>query len=142
MAEQNFGWWIRRIEATLKLVDMVRIDHFRGFDAYWEIPATEPTAIILRWVSAPGFSFFTVLRQALGDDLPIVAEDLGVVTPGVVALRDSFDLPGMKILQFAWGGRAGKNDFLPHNHIPNCVVYSGTHDNNTTIGWWNNPAEV
>ncbi len=142
MAAQNFNWWVQRIAATLRLVDIVRIDHFRGFEAYWEIPASEPTAVRGRWVPAPGFTFFTALKQALGDDLPIIAEDLGVITPGVRALRDDFHLPGMKVLQFAWGGRAGENSFLPHNHVPNCIVYTGTHDNNTTIGWWNNPEEV
>ncbi len=142
MAQQNFGWWIQRVAATLQTVDIVRIDHFRGFEAYWEIPATEPTAVIGRWVYAPGFQFFTVLRETLGGNLPIIAEDLGVITPGVRALRDDFGLPGMKVLQFAWGGRGGENSFLPHNHVPNCVVYSGTHDNNTTVGWWRNPEEV
>ena len=142
MQEQNFNWWIRRIGAALKVVDMLRIDHFRGFDAYWEIPATEPTAIVGRWASAPGFNFFTMLRDTLGGDLPIIAEDLGVITPPVRALRDSFGLPGMKVLQFAWGGRGGENSFQPHNHTQNCVVYTGTHDNNTTVGWYNSPEEV
>src|SRR5690606_24124841 len=99
----------QRIDATLKMVDIVRVDHFRGFEAYWEIPASEPTAIIGRWVPAPGFQFFTVLRETLGGNLPIIAEDLGVITAGVRALRDTFELPGMKVLQFAWGGRAGEN---------------------------------
>ncbi|MFO7320444.1 MAG: 4-alpha-glucanotransferase [Chloroflexota bacterium] len=142
MAGQNYNWWVRRVAETLKTVDIVRIDHFRGFEAYWEIPASEPTAVIGRWVPAPGFNFFTVLQETLGGDLPIIAEDLGVITKSVRALRDHFGLPGMKVLQFAWGGRGGENSFLPHNHVPNCVVYTGTHDNNTTLGWWNNPAEV
>lgn len=142
MQQQDFNWWIRRIESALKVVDMLRVDHFRGFDAYWEIPATEPTAVVGRWVSAPGFNFFTALRETLGGDLPIIAEDLGVITPSVRALRDGFGLPGMKVLQFAWGGRGGENSFLPHNHVQNCVVYTGTHDNNTTVGWWNSPEEV
>lgn len=142
MAGQNYHWWIRRVAQTLKLVDIVRIDHFRGFEAYWEIPATEETAINGRWVPAPGFSFFAALREALGSDLPIIAEDLGVITPGVQALRDDFGLPGMKVLQFAWGGRGGVNAFLPHHHAQNSVVYTGTHDNNTTIGWWYDDGEV
>jgi 4-alpha-glucanotransferase len=135
MAEDDFSWWISRIRASLALVDMVRIDHFRGFEAYWEVPASEATAVKGRWVPGPGMDFFDVVRNALGN-LPIIAEDLGLITPGVVALRDGLGLPGMKILQFAFGGSGGENSFLPHNHIPNCVVYTGTHDNNTTVGWW------
>lgn len=135
MAEDGYSWWIQRIKTVLALVDIVRIDHFRGFEAYWEVPATEPTAIKGQWVPGPGFSFFNVIRERLGN-LPIIAEDLGVITPGVVALRDGMGLPGMKILQFAFGGAAGENAFLPHNYTQNCVVYTGTHDNNTTVGWW------
>ena len=136
MAEDDYSWWIQRIKTVLALVDIVRIDHFRGFEAYWEVPASEPTAIKGRWVPGPGFSFFNVIREKLGV-LPIIAEDLGLITPGVVALRDGMGLPGMKILQFAFGGAGGENSFLPHNYPSNCVVYTGTHDNNTTIGWWN-----
>ncbi len=135
MAEDGYNWWINRIKAVLSLVDIVRIDHFRGFEAYWEVPASEPTAIKGQWVPGPGMDFFTVIQEKLGR-LPIIAEDLGLITPGVVALRDGFNLPGMKILQFAFGGAAAENSFLPHNYTPNCVVYSGTHDNNTTVGWW------
>lgn len=142
MARQNFHWWVRRVAETLKMVDIARIDHFRGFEAYWEIPAGEPTAVVGRWVPAPGFNFFNVLQETLGGDLPIIAEDLGVITKSVRALRDHFGLPGMRVLQFAWGGRGGENSFLPHNHVHNCIVYTGTHDNNTTVGWWNNPEEV
>jgi 4-alpha-glucanotransferase len=136
MAEDGYSWWISRIRATLSLVDIVRIDHFRGFEAYWEVPASEPTAIKGRWVPGPGMDFFNVVREQLGGNLPIIAEDLGLITPGVEALRDGLGLPGMKILQFAFGGSGGENRFLPHHYIPNCVVYSGTHDNNTTVGWW------
>lgn len=134
--EQGYTWWARRLEMVLTQVDMVRIDHFRGFEAYWEIPASEPTAVKGRWVKGPGPDFFQAMREALGD-LPIVAEDLGVITPEVEALRDRFDFPGMKILQFAFGGERN-SDFLPHNFTPNSVVYTGTHDNETTWGWyWN-----
>jgi 4-alpha-glucanotransferase len=133
MRADGYRWWIRRVRASLALVDIVRIDHFRGFEAYWEIPASEETAINGQWVPGPGEDFFSAVRQALGE-LPIIAEDLGVITEGVEKLRDDFGLPGMKVLQFAWGDP--KNPFLPHNHTPNCVVYSGTHDNNTTVGWW------
>ncbi len=136
MAENDYSWWISRIKATLSLVDLVRIDHFRGFEAYWEVPATEATAVKGQWVPGPKFDFFNVVVQRVSD-LPIIAEDLGLITPGVIELRDSLGLPGMKILQFAFGGSGGENTFLPHNFVPNCVVYTGTHDNNTTVGWWN-----
>ncbi|MCA9902670.1 MAG: 4-alpha-glucanotransferase, partial [Anaerolineae bacterium] len=101
-----------------------------------EIPASEPTAVRGQWVPAPGMKLFETVLDRLGD-LPIIAEDLGVITPGVEALRDQFGLPGMKVLQFAWGDFSGVNVFLPHNYTPNCIVYTGTHDNNTTVGWWN-----
>lgn len=142
LKEQQYEWWIRRVGATLKLVDILRVDHFRGFEAYWEVPRNdEQSAKGGRWVPGPGRDFFTTLRAALGD-LPIIAEDLGVITPEVVELREEFGLPGMKVLQFAWGGRGGENSFLPHNHVPNSFVYTGTHDNNTTVGWWYDPEEV
>jgi 4-alpha-glucanotransferase len=133
MKAGGYEWWIARFKATLSMVDLVRIDHFRGFDAYWEIPASEPTAVNGKWVSGPGIDFFHALNSALGE-LPIIAEDLGEITKEVVELRDALGLPGMKILQFAWSNP--ENAFLPHNHPVNCVVYSGTHDNNTTLGWW------
>jgi 4-alpha-glucanotransferase len=139
MAKDDYAWWINRLRQTLATVDMVRIDHFRGFEAYWEIPATEATAVIGRWVKAPGQDFFRSVKRQLGD-LPIIAEDLGVITPEVEALRDDFGLPGMKVLQFAWGDFTGAEPFLPHNHVPNCVVYSGTHDNNTSVGWFQEEA--
>jgi 4-alpha-glucanotransferase len=135
MAKDGYSWWIRRIKATLATVDLVRIDHFRGFESYWEVPASEPTAIKGQWVPGPGKHFFDVVQAQLGY-LPIIAEDLGVITPEVEALRDGFNLPGMKVLQFAWGDFTGKEPFLPHNHVQNCVVYSGTHDNNTSVGWF------
>ena len=140
MAGQGYRWWIERIRATLDMVDIIRIDHFRGFEAYWEIPANEKTAINGRWVKAPGQELFQTIEKALGE-LPILAEDLGVITPEVEALRDQFNFPGMKILQFAFdskeaGGLNATNAFLPHNHTPNSVVYTGTHDNDTTRGWY------
>ena len=135
MQVEGYQWWIQRIRALLKLVDYIRIDHFRGFEAYWEIPAGEATAVKGSWVAGPGAAFFEAIRAALGE-LPIMAEDLGVITPGVEKLRDDFGFPGMKVLQFAWSDPA--NPFLPHNHPVNCIVYTGTHDNNTTRGWWEN----
>lgn len=135
MKARGYTWWIARFRAILSLVDYIRIDHFRGFDAYWEIPAEEPTAVKGRWVAGPGADLFETVEKELGH-LPIIAEDLGVITQSVEALRDHFNLPGMKVLQFAWSDP--KNMFLPHNHGENAVVYSGTHDNNTTIGWWMN----
>jgi len=131
----GYGWWLERIRSQMEMFDLVRIDHFRGFEAYWEIDASEETAINGRWVSGPGESFFEVLKQVFGD-LPLVAEDLGVITSEVTALRKQFDMPGMKILQFAFDG-SPDNPYLPHNHEELCVVYTGTHDNNTTLGWYN-----
>lgn len=141
MAKDNYTWWASRLRQLFTQVDMVRIDHFRGFAGYWEIPATEPTAVIGRWVPGPGIPFFQSIQDQLGQ-LPIIAEDLGVITPEVEELRDTFDFPGMKILQFGFGGEQN-SDFLPHNFTPNCVVYTGTHDNETTVGWYLNasPAE-
>ena len=138
MRADGYRWWIERVRALLQRVDFIRIDHFRGFEAYWEIPASEKTAIKGRWVAGPGKDFFAAIQAALGS-LPIIAEDLGVITPEVEALRDAFDLPGMKVLQFAWSDP--RNPFLPHNHPVNCIVYTGTHDNNTTRGWWENEVD-
>ncbi len=134
MAENGFSWWLARFRWNLQLFDLVRVDHFRGFAACWAIPADEPTAINGEWLPAAGFQLFTALRNELGK-LPIVAEDLGVITAEVEELRDQFELPGMKILQFAFDS-GPTNPYLPHNHLPNSVVYTGTHDNNTTLGWW------
>jgi len=138
MKKNKYAWWIERFKAAFSLVDYVRIDHFRGFEAYWEIQASEETAINGEWIPGPGHDFFQVVKDALGE-LPIIAEDLGVVTEGVEALRDDFNLPGMKVLQFAWSDPT--NPYLPHNYVENCVVYTGTHDNNTTIGWFLDDAE-
>ena len=134
MAERGFGWWIDRFRSTLDFFDIVRVDHFRGFEACWEIPAAEPTAVKGRWVEGPGQPLFDALAAALGD-LPVIAEDLGVITPEVEALREANGLPGMKVLQFAFAGDAG-DPYLPHNYPRNCVAYTGTHDNDTTAGWY------
>ena len=138
--EQGYAWWIERVRHTLTMLDVLRIDHFRGFEAYWEIPATEPTAVKGRWVKGPGVALFHALRQAL-PALPIVAEDLGVITAEVEAIRDEMGFPGMKVLQFAWAGDNANAD-LPHNHVPNSVVYTGTHDNDTTVGWYTQAGEI
>lgn len=134
LAEDDYGWWVARVRNDLSLYDMVRIDHFRGFEAYWEIPAHERTAVRGRWVKGPGEGLFHALRRQIGD-LPIVAEDLGIITREVEMLRDGLALPGMKVLQFAFDG-GPENAYLPHNHCRNAVVYSGTHDNDTTRGWF------
>ncbi|HEY6837693.1 MAG TPA: 4-alpha-glucanotransferase [Geobacteraceae bacterium] len=134
MAARGFSWWVERMRGDLGLYDMVRIDHFRGFEAYWEVPAGEKTAIHGRWLQGPGDDLFNALRGALGD-IPFIAEDLGVITPEVEALRDRFGFPGMKILQFAFGS-GPENPYLPHNFRRHCVVYTGTHDNDTTAGWF------
>jgi len=138
MEFDGFRWWIDRVRHTLKTVDIIRIDHFRGFAASWEVPGGDKTAERGEWVNVPGKSLFTKLLETLGD-LPILAEDLGVITPDVIELRDSFGFPGMRILQFAFGGDAKSID-LPHNYIKNCVVYTGTHDNDTTVGWFKSSA--
>ncbi|OIP72326.1 MAG: 4-alpha-glucanotransferase [Oscillatoriales cyanobacterium CG2_30_40_61] len=130
----KFAWWIERFKATLEYADYVRIDHFRAFEAYWRVPGSEKNAINGEWIKAPGYEFFDTLKQQLGD-LPVLAEDLGIITPEVEQLRDHYHFPGMKILQFAFGGDAN-SVYLPHNYISNCLVYTGTHDNDTTIGWW------
>ena len=136
LAETDFAWWIQRFKATLQYVDIVRIDHFRGFDAFWGVVEGEKTAINGEWVDAPGRAFLTTLKENLGENLPIVAEDLGVITPGVEALRDDFGFPGMKILHFAFDSDRA-NSFLPFNYTNrNAVVYTGTHDNDTTVGWF------
>jgi 4-alpha-glucanotransferase len=124
---------VARLRATLAMVDLVRLDHFRGFEAYWEIPAGRPTAEVGRWVKAPGADFLQTARNALGG-LPLIAEDLGLITPEVEELRDRFALPGMRILQFAFSDP--QNPYLPHNFAPRTVVYTGTHDNDTTVGWF------
>jgi 4-alpha-glucanotransferase len=160
LRKTGYGWWIARLRATLRQVDLVRLDHFRGFEAYWEVPAGMPTAELGKWVKAPGADFFATLRRELEADrgrglesrlqaaeavsprgrsdpgqLPLIAEDLGVITPEVEALRLQFNLPGMSILQFGFGG-ASEDRFLPHNYEHHTFVYTGTHDNDTIRGWF------
>ena len=130
----GYAWWLDRIRTVLNLVDFIRLDHFRGFAGYWEVPGNAKTAVKGKWKKGPGKDFFFVVKKALGD-LPIIAEDLGVITPDVVAIREGFNLPGMKILQFAFDGEPD-NPFLPHNYVTNCVAYTGTHDNDTVLGWY------
>lgn len=134
MQADGYQWWIARVQRQLSLADVLRIDHFRGFVAYWEIPATESTAVNGRWVLGPDYALFSAIGQALGK-LPIIAEDLGVITPEVVALRQRAGFPGMRVLEFAFGDDA-TNGFLPHNFERDTVVYTGTHDNDTAQGWW------
>jgi 4-alpha-glucanotransferase len=138
--ETGYDWWISRLRAALSLIDSVRIDHFRGFAAHWEIPAGEQTARTGKWVPGPGRRLFDAAARALGD-LPIVAEDLGVITPDVEALRDSLGFPGMVVLQFGFCPEP-RSTFLPYNHRRKSVVYTGTHDNNTTLGWYQDDAST
>ncbi|HEY0384725.1 MAG TPA: 4-alpha-glucanotransferase [Pyrinomonadaceae bacterium] len=138
MRADGFQWWLKRVRATLEIYDIVRIDHFRGFAASWEVPGADRTAERGRWVQVPGRELFAAIKSALGD-LPIIAEDLGVITPDVEALRDDFGFPGMRILQFGFGGDSLNLD-LPHNYIRNIVVYTGTHDNDTIAGWFESEA--
>jgi 4-alpha-glucanotransferase len=144
LKQTGFAWWIQRIKAILQQVDVVRIDHFRAFESYWEIPASSPTAVNGRWVPAPGYEFFDALRHELGE-LPIVVEDLGFITDEVRRLRDHFHFPGMMVLQFAFssldGGLDASNPYLPHNHRHQAIVYTGTHDNDTTLSWFHNLPE-
>lgn len=135
---RGYDWWVRRMSWALKSCDILRLDHFRGFESYWEIPASEPTAVKGRWVSGPKDDLFQVLHARLGD-LPFIAEDLGLITAEVHALRERLGIPGMKVLQFGFGD-PGAHIYLPHKFEPNCVVYTGTHDNDTTAGWWKSSA--
>jgi 4-alpha-glucanotransferase len=131
----GYRWWIDRFRRTLQMVDVVRVDHFRGFESYWEVPAEEDTAIKGEWRPGPGRKLFDAVRQEIGG-LPLVAEDLGIITEEVEALRDDLDLPGMRVLQFAFGGDDPKNPHLPRNYVHNAVAYTGTHDNDTVLGWY------
>jgi 4-alpha-glucanotransferase len=133
-AEEGFAWWIGRLEALLRWVDLIRIDHFRGFEAYWEVPVQDQTARNGRWVKAPGDAFFKTLKRHFAE-LPLIAEDLGVITPAVEALRDRFKLPGMRVLQFGFSTIASEEKYLPHRFVPHCIAYTGTHDNDTSLGW-------
>lgn len=133
MSEDGYGWWVERMRWSLRLFDAVRVDHFRGFAAAWEIPVASPTAQVGEWVPGPGKALFDAMADALGP-LPLIAEDLGIITPDVTALRRAIKAPGMAVLQFAWGGDA-LNPYLPHNIAQDSVVYTGTHDNDTSAGW-------
>lgn len=137
--QTGFSWWIARLKHALNCFDFVRIDHFRGFSSYWEIPANAPTATHGRWVPGPGEKLFDALAVALGD-MPIIAEDLGIITQDVIELRDKYHLPGMRVLQFAFGDDEN-NHFLPHHYIENTIAYTGTHDNDTAIGWWSSASD-
>jgi 4-alpha-glucanotransferase len=135
MAADGYSWWIERMRAAFQIFDFVRMDHFRGFEAYWEVPATEKTAEHGRWVKGPGSRLFRTLEKALGP-LAIVAENLGVITPEVEAMREEFGFPGMAVLQFAFGRDPQAPTFQPHNYPRNLAAYTGTHDNDTVMGWW------
>ena len=133
---EHFSWWISRIRAQLYNLDILRVDHFRGFEAFWSIPYGEPTAVNGEWVKAPGHALFSAVRDAFEGNLPIIAEDLGIITPEVEALRDEFGFPGMKVLQFAFDS-LDEGSYLPHRYTsPVCVCYTGTHDNDTTRSWY------
>lgn len=135
MARDAYAWWIDRFRAASRLADIIRLDHFRGYEEYWEVPATDTTAANGRWVPGPGAKLFQAVQDALGSP-PIIAEDLGIITPAVEALRDQFGLPGMRVLHFSFGSGPKANEYRPYNYPRNCVVYTGTHDNNTTVGWF------
>ena len=135
LAADGFQWWIERMRASFRMFDLVRMDHFRGFEAYWTVPASEPNAVNGRWIKGPGGGLFRALEAALGP-LPIVAENLGVITPEVEAIRNELHFPGMAVLQFAFGKDAQAHDFKPHNYPRGLVAYTGTHDNDTVMGWW------
>jgi 4-alpha-glucanotransferase len=135
LAANGYNWWIERLRASLKLFEMVRLDHFRGFEAYWEIPAGDTTAANGHWMKGPGAQLLSALQNAVGE-LPIVAENLGVITPPVETLRQQFGLPGMSLLQFAFGNDPQGPSFRPHNYSRDLVAYTGGHDNDTTVGWW------
>jgi 4-alpha-glucanotransferase len=135
LERDGFDWWIRRFRRLTQLVDIVRIDHFRGFAAFWQVPHGETTAVNGTWADCPGDAFFHALEHELGH-VPVWAEDLGIITPEVERLRDDFDFPGMKVLQFAFDEKGAENPYLPLNYQHNCVCYTGTHDNDTTRGWW------
>ena len=141
LAKTQYAWWVGRLREMLKQVDLIRMDHFRGFEAYWEVPAGAATAQNGRWVKTPGAALLETLRRELGQ-VPLIAEDLGIITPEVEALRDAYHLPGMRVLQFAFDGKS-ENPYLPHNYVANTVVYTGTHDNDTTRGWYqSSPEEI
>ena len=140
MAANSFSWWVRRMRSTIEMVDLVRLDHFRGFEAFWRVPGGAETAMNGEWKKAPGAALLEKLGEALGT-LPLIAENLGWITPEVEALRTRYDLPGMAILQFAFGTDPQASTFIPHNLAPDTVIYTGTHDNDTLVGWWKSTPE-
>jgi 4-alpha-glucanotransferase len=135
MAADGYSWWVERFRAAFRMFDMLRVDHFRGFEAYWEVPGGEKTAQNGKWMKGPGAELFAAVESKLGN-LPILAENLGVITPEVEAIRERFGFPGMAILQFAFGNDPQGPSFRPHNYPRNLVAYTGTHDNDTVVGWW------
>jgi 4-alpha-glucanotransferase len=137
MAKDGYQWWIDRLRMTFQLVDIVRLDHFRGFEAYWAVPGGEETAVNGQWKEGPGAAFFEAIREQLGD-VPIVVEDLGAITEAVEQLRDQFGFPGIRVLQFVFDPSPEAEALRPHSFVPNSVVYTGTHDNDTTVGWFEN----
>jgi 4-alpha-glucanotransferase len=139
LKNRNYDWWIERLKKNIELFDIVRLDHFRAFDEYWEVPAGETTAKNGQWKSCPGKDFFETVQKELGE-LPFIAEDLGEITQSVYQLRDAFHLPGMKVLQFAFGNDMPCSLHINHQHEQNFIVYTGTHDNNTTLGWYKTEA--
>jgi 4-alpha-glucanotransferase len=141
LAQSGYAWWVKRFRSALSLFDMVRLDHFRGFEAYWQVPGDAETAAKGRWVKGPGAELFRVVQSKIGD-LPIVAENLGVITPEVEAIRHEFNFPGMSLLQFAFGNDPQGPSFRPHNYARELVAYTGGHDNDTTVGWWNSTAST
>ncbi len=141
LAADGYRWWIERFRSAFRLFDMLRVDHFRGFDGYWEVRAGETTAMKGRWVKGPGAALFRAVEEELGR-LPIVAENLGVITPEVESLREQFGFPGMAVLQFAFGKDPQAPSFKPHNYTRNLAAYTGTHDNDTAVGWWNSTGEA
>ena len=141
LKKSGYKWWVKRIGHNLKLFNLVRIDHFRGFVAYWEIPAGEETAVNGRWVGVDAVDFFDTLLRHF-PSLPVIAEDLGVITPDVREVVARYNFPGMKLLIFAFGEDLPTNPYTPHNHVKNCIVYTGTHDNNTIRGWFKDEASA
>jgi 4-alpha-glucanotransferase len=135
LRDEGFGWWIDRMRETLKMVNVVRLDHFRGFAACWEVPAAHETAEHGSWIEVPGHALFRAMADTLGGDLPIIAEDLGTITDDVHELRDAFGFPSMRVLQFAWSGDP-HSPHLPHQYTRSVVAYTGTHDNDTVVGWF------
>ncbi|CAN5325325.1 4-alpha-glucanotransferase [soil metagenome] len=141
LEKENYEWWVKRIRHNLDMFDLLRLDHFRAFSAFWEVPFGEETAINGKWIKSPGETLFNILKKKY-PDMPIIAEDLGDIDQDVRDLMKKFELPGMKVLLFAFGKDLPQNAYAPHHHVPNCIVYTGTHDNNTVRGWFENEADA